>query len=169
MQTALAACRAMGAGNEALITGFAGIQAVEGRLQVVRLAADLTLIDDSYNANPASMKAAIDVLAARPGKRVAVLGSMAELGEASEELHSEIGAYAREKGIDRLLAVGDSGYAAGFGNNTETFQSHEQAIAAILDGRQGHVTVLVKGSRSSAMNRVAEGLQKKVNNTCCSG
>ena len=168
---ALAACRELGATEQQLVHGLSGVQPVKGRLQVLKLTDDFTVIDDSYNANPASMKAALDVLAACPGTRVAVFGAMAELGEGAEALHQEVGAHARAKGIERLLAVGagSEGYARGFGTNAEQVQSHEQAMEAILNGRQGNTTVLVKGSRSSAMDRVVEGIQKKVTNTCCSG
>src|SRR5690554_3781248 len=168
---ALAACRELGATDEQLVAGLSGVQAVKGRLQVLKLADDFTVIDDSYNANPASMKAALDVLAACPGTRMAVFGAKAELGADAEALHQEVGAHARAKGIERLLAVGagSEGYARGFGTNAEQVQSHEQAMEVILNGRQGNTTVLVKGSRSSAMDRVVEGIQKKVTNTCCSG
>lgn len=168
---ALAACRALGATDQQIVDGLAGVQAVKGRLQVLNPAADLTVIDDSYNANPASMIAALNVLAGYPGTRVAVLGAMAELGAEAAELHRQVGAHAHARGIERLLAVGPGAeaYEAGFGTGTEIFQSHEQAVPAIMDGRQGATTVLVKGSRSSAMDRVVEGIQKKVKNTCCSG
>lgn len=168
---AIAACREFGASNEQLLQGLGRVQAVKGRLQVLVPAQGLTLIDDSYNANPASMKAALDVLSEYPGERVAVLGAMAELGPQGDELHRDVGAYAKEKGIERLLVVGSGcgGYVDGFGQDTEQFQAHEQAIDAIFDGRQGTMTVLVKGSRSSAMDLVVEGIQTKVKNTCCSG
>lgn len=131
----------------------------------------MTLIDDSYNANPASMKAALDVLASYPAPRVAVLGAMAELGEHTEELHRQVGEHARACGIEKLMVVGagGNGYGTGFGNETQFFPNHEQAVDAIVAGRNGAMTVLVKGSRSSAMDRVVEGIQKKVKNPCCSG
>ncbi|MFO8142167.1 MAG: UDP-N-acetylmuramoyl-tripeptide--D-alanyl-D-alanine ligase [Marinobacter sp.] len=168
---AMAACRALGATDQQLVDGLRSVQAVKGRLQVLKPAAGFTLIDDSYNANPSSMKAAVDVLAGYPGLRIAVLGAMAELGPDAEALHRGVGAHARAQGIDRLMVVGagGEGYAAGFGSTTEMFQSHDQAVAAIAGGNHKAVTVLVKGSRSSAMDRVVEGIQKKVNNTCCSG
>ncbi|MBE0484917.1 UDP-N-acetylmuramoyl-tripeptide--D-alanyl-D-alanine ligase [Marinobacter sp.] len=168
---ALAAAKALGATGQQVVEGLRRVQAVKGRLQVLRPSDELTLIDDSYNANPLSMKAAIDVLAGYPGPRIAVFGAMAELGQDTEALHREVGDHAREQGIDRLMVVGagGEGYAAGFGSTTEVFQSHDQAVDAIVGGNQGAITVLVKGSRSSAMDRVVEGIQKKVNNTCCSG
>lgn len=168
---ALAAARALGATDQQIIDGLRSVQAVKGRLQVLKPASGFNLIDDSYNANPSSMKAAVDVLAGYPGLRIAVFGAMAELGPDTETLHSEVGAYARAQGIDRLMVVGagGEGYAAGFGTTAEMFQSHDQAVDAIVGGNHQAVTVLVKGSRSSAMDRVVEGIQKKVNNTCCSG
>jgi len=168
---AIVACRELGATDEQLVQGLSGVQAVKGRLLVFEPAPGFTIIDDSYNANPASMKAAIDVLAGYPGQRVAVLGAMAELGGQGDDLHAEIGAHAKEKGIERLLLVGPGcdGYAKGYGQGAEQFQTHEQAVNAIVDGRQGAMVVLAKGSRSSAMDRVVEGMQTKVKNACCSG
>ena len=168
---AVAACRALGAEDDQIVKGLAGLQPVGGRLQVFRLTDELTVIDDSYNANPASMRAALDVLAAYSGQRIAVLGGMGELGEQSALLHREVGAYARDKGIERLLTVGAGarGYAEGFGKQTEQLQSHEQAVAALVDQPTGPMTILVKGSRSSAMDLVVDGIRKKVTSTCCSG
>lgn len=168
---AIAACRALGAEDDQIVRGLAGLQPVGGRLQVFRLTDELTVIDDSYNANPASMRAALDVLATYSGQRIAVLGGMGELGEQSALLHREVGAYVRDKGIERLLTVGAGarGYAEGFGKQTEQLQSHEQAVAALVDQSTGPMTILVKGSRSSAMDLVVDGIRKKVTSTCCSG
>ncbi|MGC8121610.1 UDP-N-acetylmuramoyl-tripeptide--D-alanyl-D-alanine ligase [Marinobacter sp. VGCF2001] len=168
---ALAACRELGATNQQVQSGLRRVQAFKGRLQVLKPASDLTVIDDSYNANPASMRAALDVLATYPSPRVAVLGAMAELGDEAEELHRQVGEYARRAGIEKVMVVGagGSGYSTGFGDETEFFQSHEQAVNAIWAGRKGAVAILVKGSRSSAMDRVVEGIQEKVKNACCSG
>ena len=168
---ALAACRELGATDQQVQSGLMQVQAVKGRLQVLKPAPDLTLIDDSYNANPASMKAALDVLASYPAPRLAVLGAMAELGDEANELHRQVGEHARARGIEKVMVVGagGNGYGTGFGDETEFFPSHEQAVDAIVAGRNGAMTVLVKGSRSSAMDRVVEGIQKKVKNPCCSG
>ncbi len=168
---ALAACRELGATDQQVQSGLMQVEAVKGRLQVLKPAPDLTLIDDSYNANPASMKAALDVLASYPAPRLAVLGAMAELGDEANELHRQVGEHARARGIEKVMVVGagGNGYGTGFGDETEFFPSHEQAVSAIVAGRSGAMTVLVKGSRSSAMDRVVEGIQKKVKNPCCSG
>ncbi|MBD3640873.1 MAG: UDP-N-acetylmuramoyl-tripeptide--D-alanyl-D-alanine ligase [Marinobacter sp.] len=163
---AIAATRELGVTNEQLEQGLAGVRSVKGRLQTLELGRGLTLIDDSYNANPASMKAAVAVLAERAGQRLAVFGAMAELGPDARSLHAEVGAAAKERGIDRLLVVGPGceGYVDGFGSETEQFPTHEAAVNAIVSTLDSETTVLVKGSRSSAMDRVVEGIKEKVNN-----
>ncbi|SHK71931.1 UDP-N-acetylmuramoyl-tripeptide--D-alanyl-D-alanine ligase [Marinobacter antarcticus] len=168
---AIAAARELGATDVAITEGLAKVQPVRGRLQVVNLPGELSVIDDSYNANPASMKAALSVLVKRQGKRVAVFGAMGELGPTALELHKEVGAFASELGIDRLLTVGPGcdGYADGFGETTEMYQTHEEAVQALVCPNEPPMTVLVKGSRSAAMDLVVEGIKNKVNDACCSG
>ena len=168
---AIAATRELDAPDTAIVEGLARVQPVSGRLQMVNLPGKLSVIDDSYNANPASMKAALNVLVKRKGKRVAILGAMGELGPTAHELHREVGAFAFELGIDRLLTVGVGceGYADGFGAATEMYQTHDEAVQAIVRTLEPPMTVLVKGSRSSAMDLVVEGIKNKVNNACCSG
>ena len=171
MLLAIAATRELGASDQAIADGLASVAPVKGRLQVLKLSPELTLIDDSYNANPSSMKAALGVLAGREGQKIAVLGAMAELGAEAGALHREVGECARERGIDRLITVGPGceGYADGFGESTELGLSHEQAVESAVGDKNTPLTVLVKGSRSSAMERVVEGIKEKVNNSCCSG
>ncbi|PPI82635.1 UDP-N-acetylmuramoyl-tripeptide--D-alanyl-D-alanine ligase [Marinobacter maroccanus] len=171
MLLAIAATRELGASDQAIADGLASVAPVKGRLQILKLSPALTLIDDSYNANPSSMKAALGVLAGRQGQKIAVLGAMAELGAEARVLHGEVGECAREQGIDRLITVGPGceGYADGFGASTELGLSHEQAVESAVGEKNTPLTVLVKGSRSSAMERVVEGIKEKVNNSCCSG
>ncbi|TYC59535.1 UDP-N-acetylmuramoyl-tripeptide--D-alanyl-D-alanine ligase [Marinobacter sp. BW6] len=171
MLLAIAATRELGASDQAIVDGLASVAPVKGRLQVLKLSPELTLIDDSYNANPSSMKAALGVLAGREGQKIAVLGAMAELGAEARALHREVGECAREHGIDRLITVGPGceGYADGFGESTELGLGHEQAVELVIRDKNTPLTVLVKGSRSSAMERVVEGIKEKVNNSCCSG
>ena len=166
---AIAACRELGADDAAVTDGLAAVRAVKGRLQVLELANGMTVIDDTYNANPVSVKAALDVLAGHPGGRIAVLGAMAELGPDARAFHREVGEHARVLGIERLITVGAGceGYAEGYGTKTEIYDTHEQAAESVVGA--GQVTVLVKGSRSSAMETVVEGIKNKVDNTCCSG
>ena len=168
---AAAACYALGLAPAQVEQGLAAMVPVRGRLSPTRLNAAMTLIDDSYNANPSSTKAALKVLAGYDGVRIAVLGAMAELGPDSGRLHQDVGAFARELGIEQLLAVGPGceGYGDGFGQSTQVFDSHDKAVEYLLGQGGQPVTVLLKGSRSSAMERVAEGLKNKVTDSCCSG
>ena len=171
MLLAIAATQELGADDRAIVHGLGQVAPVKGRLQVLNLSPELTLIDDSYNANPASMKAALGVLGQRAGQKVAVLGAMAELGPDARALHQDVGEFAREHGIDRMITVGPGceGYADGFGEGTEPCLTHDQAVETVVRAKNTPLTVLVKGSRSSAMDRVVEGIKEKVNNSCCSG
>jgi UDP-N-acetylmuramoyl-tripeptide--D-alanyl-D-alanine ligase len=119
-----------------------------------------TLIDDSYNANPDSVRAAIDVLSAEGGAKVLLLGDMGEVGERGVEFHQEIGHYARERGIDRLLAVGElsSACVAAFGEGARHFATVEALILAAEAELRPRTTMLVKGSRFMRMERVVQAL-----------
>jgi UDP-N-acetylmuramoyl-tripeptide--D-alanyl-D-alanine ligase len=153
---AAAACaHAAGVPAAAIGGGLTAFRPYTGRLQVKQARGGATLIDDTYNANPDSVRAAIDVLASCPGPTVLVLGDMGEVGPQGPAFHREIGAYAREKGVSRLLALGESSVHAveGFGKAGEHFADVETLLRAI-DGR----TVLVKGSRFMRMERVVAGL-----------
>ena len=164
---AIAASRALGAQDRAIVAGLAKLKPVSGRLHIVPLANGSELIDDSYNANPASIKAALKTLAGRPGAHVAVLGAMAELGDASDRLHAEVGRYARELGIGTLLAVGEDAkaYGAGYGSDTVFCKDHATAIMQVQSlCRQKTISVLVKGSRSAAMDVVARALTEEKGN-----
>src|SRR5262249_52402533 len=114
-----------------------------------------TVIDDTYNANPDSVRAAIDILATCPTPTVLVLGDMGEVGEQGAEFHREVGAYARQKKINGLLALGDATRHAveAFGGGGRHFDSVESLVAAV----QGR-SVLVKGSRFMKMERVVAAL-----------
>ncbi|NII09901.1 UDP-N-acetylmuramoyl-tripeptide--D-alanyl-D-alanine ligase [Oleiagrimonas sp. C23AA] len=134
---------------------------VPGRLRSRAMSGGWTLIDDSYNANPASTNAAIDTLALAGGERYLVLGDMAELGPNAEALHAEVGARARERGLQRLYATGPLSAAAvrAFGEGARHFDSREALLAALHADLHAGVTCLVKGSRSSAMDRVVSALE----------
>ncbi|NGR09731.1 bifunctional UDP-N-acetylmuramoyl-L-alanyl-D-glutamate--2,6-diaminopimelate ligase MurE/UDP-N-acetylmuramoyl-tripeptide--D-alanyl-D-alanine ligase MurF [bacterium SGD-2] len=156
---AAAACAvAAGAPLEAIVSGLEAFHPVSGRLQVHTLPDGHQLIDDSYNANPDSVRAAIDVLAGLPGRRTLVLGTMGEIGANVAAMHAEVGAYARERGIDTLLTYGEDAAhaAAAFGEGAQSFDDIAALLEALAQGEPGHV--LVKGSRSMRMERVIEGL-----------
>ncbi|MDR2220271.1 MAG: UDP-N-acetylmuramoyl-tripeptide--D-alanyl-D-alanine ligase [Methylobacillus sp.] len=140
--------------------GLAHFDGVKGRLQRNTGKHGAVIIDDTYNANPASMRAAIRVLAACSGKRILVLGDMAELGAESAAMHGEIGAYAKAAGLDTLFVLGDLGreMVTGFGNGATHFDMIESLIGALEKQLSADVTVLVKGSRFMRMERVVNAL-----------
>lgn len=161
---AAAACAlAAGAPLDAIAGGLEAFNPVAGRMQLHTLPDGHQLIDDSYNANPDSVRAAIDVLAGLPGRRTLVLGTMGEIGDNSPAMHAEVGAYARERGIDMLLTFGsDAAHAAhAFGGGAQPFDDIPSLIAVLADQPPGHV--LVKGSRSTRMERVIEGIAPALN------
>ncbi|MEO7251848.1 MAG: UDP-N-acetylmuramoyl-tripeptide--D-alanyl-D-alanine ligase [Arenimonas sp.] len=156
---------AAGAGFDAVVEGLHGAEPVKGRQIARRLANGAVLIDDSYNANPGSVAAAIATLARGDGEAWLVLGDMAELGEGAAQLHADIGAQAKRAGLARLWTVGQlSGVASqAFGDGGKHFQSQQALIDALHDSVRRHsrpetLSVLVKGSRSSAMDRVFSAL-----------
>jgi len=162
-RNALAACAAAFALEVPIVAmqeGLEGFTGVPGRLQRRRAAAGCWVIDDSYNANPESMKAAIRVLAAQPGRRVMVMGDMGELGRESAALHAEVGAFAREAGVQVLLALGaDSREAVrAFGGGARAFDDVQALIGEARAECANGATVLVKGSRFMQMERVADAL-----------
>lgn len=140
--------------------GLQQASGVTGRLQRQVMPGGWTLIDDSYNANPSSMAAAIDTLLLATGERWLVLGDMAELGPNARALHAQVGQHARECGIERLFAIGELGEAtvAAFGEHGEHFLDKVTLITALRAQLHGGVTCLVKGSRSAAMEQVVHAL-----------
>lgn len=151
---------AVGVDLHAIKHGLETVQAVAGRMQVKTGVAGACVIDDTYNANPASVRAAIDALAGMEGKKILVLGSMAELGEFSVSLHDEIGAYADQRGIDVLLATGEATQdcVKSFGEAARWFADKTSLIQACIDAATSETIFLVKGSRSATMENVVEKL-----------
>jgi UDP-N-acetylmuramoyl-tripeptide--D-alanyl-D-alanine ligase len=140
--------------------GLESLQPVDGRLRSMRSSQGVVVIDDCYNANPGSVRAAIDMLAACPGRRTLVLGAMLELGVNSSALHREVGEYARGAGIDQLWGVGPELEMCvnAFGANGRFFEDRAAAVSA-LQGQFGPGdTVLVKGSRGAGMEKVLRAL-----------
>lgn len=160
-----AACALVaGAELKYVITGLEAFVPVVSRLQKLEGLWGGTLIDDTYNANPASVKAAIDVLAKYPGKRFLVMGDMAELGQESHDSHAEVGAYARNNAIDVLLTCGlDSSISSDvFGKLSKHFTDKRVLADYLLEELQVDDVVLIKGSRSAALEEVVGLLKKKV-------
>jgi UDP-N-acetylmuramoyl-tripeptide--D-alanyl-D-alanine ligase len=157
---AAAACAlAAGVPPEAIARGLAAFRPVAGRSQpraITLHGSTVTLVDDTYNANPDSMIAAIDVLAGLPAPRWLLLGDMGEVGERGPEFHAEIGAYARRRGIDTVWAAGAQSAHA---QATRHFADVPALIAALAQAPQA-ASVLVKGSRFMAMERVVKALEE---------
>ncbi|MDQ3056252.1 MAG: UDP-N-acetylmuramoyl-tripeptide--D-alanyl-D-alanine ligase [Pseudomonadota bacterium] len=150
----------LGVSLDAVATGLEAARPVAGRLIRHRLGNGAQLIDDSYNANPGSLNAAIDLLGSGGGEAWLVLGDMRELGVDGEALHAEAGRRAKVAGIARLYALGtlSAAAAAAFGAGARTFDSHDALASALRDDLPPNVRVLVKGSRGSAMDRIVKAL-----------
>jgi UDP-N-acetylmuramoyl-tripeptide--D-alanyl-D-alanine ligase len=151
---------AVGVPLETIRAGLEAASPVAGRSARRAHASGALIIDDTYNANPASFAAAIETLAACAGFRILVVGDMRELGKDAEQLHAEVGALALARGIDRLYAVGDLSRASvqAFGGQARHFPSQSALIEALRAEMATGKTLLVKGSRGSAMDRVVTAL-----------
>ena len=143
-----------------IAAGLERFQAVGHRADVEETGF-LTMIDDSYNANPDSVKCGLDSLLKLPGRHVALLGDMREMGENALRLHREVGLYAREKGVDLLCSCGDlaRGFTEGAGGNARHFDSREELIAALPTLLKRGDAVLVKASRAMRFEEVAEAVK----------
>jgi len=167
VRNALAAIAcALGAGIpvDAIVRGLEAFAPVSGRLQRKQAVSGATIIDDTYNANPDSVRAAIDVLAQYPSPRILVLGDMGEVGTQGPEFHQEIGAYAASRGIDTVLATGDlARHMAASG--AQHYEQFDELLAALDQklGSKSDATVLVKGSRFMKMERVVQHLIASTN------
>jgi UDP-N-acetylmuramoyl-tripeptide--D-alanyl-D-alanine ligase len=157
---AAAAATAAGATLDHVAAGLGAMQPVGGRLRPTRTKHGARLLDDSYNANPSSMQAGIDVLTSVPGEAWFVMGDMGELGDAARSSHVHIGRYAREHGVRRLFATGPLSTLAveAFGAGATWFPDTEALARAVDAELTPAVTLLVKGSRSNRLERVVAHL-----------
>jgi UDP-N-acetylmuramoyl-tripeptide--D-alanyl-D-alanine ligase len=156
---AVACAFAAGIDQDAIVRGLEAFAPVGGRLQRKQALCGATVIDDSYNANPDSVRAAIDVLAQAAAPRILVLGDMGEVGTQGQQFHEEIGAYAKSRGIETVLATGElARYLAASG--ARHFEQFDELLAALDSqlGSNSDATVLVKGSRFMKMERVVQHL-----------
>jgi UDP-N-acetylmuramoyl-tripeptide--D-alanyl-D-alanine ligase len=156
---AAAAATAAGARLEHVAAGLGDVRSVPGRLQFKTTTHGAWLIDDSYNANPSSVRAGIEVLAGLDGRKWLVLGDMAELGEFAAGSHAEIGAFARDRGIERLFSLGSLAALAveAFGRGGQSF-SDVETLTDALRAATPDVRMLVKGSRVNRLERVVNAL-----------
>jgi UDP-N-acetylmuramoyl-tripeptide--D-alanyl-D-alanine ligase len=157
---AAAAASAAGASLEDIALGLGDFRAVSGRLQLKAGPRGSWIIDDSYNANPSSVRAALEVLRSLAGVTWLVFGDMAELGESSQDSHAHIGSYARDCGIKRLFAVGplSSRAVETFGSGGEWFADADSLTRRLQAELAPGVTVLIKGSRINRLERVVQAL-----------
>ena len=155
---ASAAATALNLTPVAIAAGLARFGGAKGRLQKKRALNGATLIDDTYNANPDSMRAAIDVLAALGTRKLFVIGDMGELGADAPAMHAQIGEYARAQGVTTLYALGElsAQTVQAFGAGARHFDSIEELIAQIRSELSSDMTMLVKGSRFMRMERVVQ-------------
>jgi UDP-N-acetylmuramoyl-tripeptide--D-alanyl-D-alanine ligase len=156
---AAAAC-AVGIELDEIVAGLAATKSVAGRLELKPAIKGAFLVDDSYNANPSSLKAGLDAFRTFSGTRWLVLGEMRELGDSADELHAEVGRYARQAGIDRLFAVGERSRFAvnAFGPGAQWFANLDALLAEVSMSLTRGVAVLIKGSRANRLERVAAAL-----------
>ncbi|MBK7423040.1 MAG: UDP-N-acetylmuramoyl-tripeptide--D-alanyl-D-alanine ligase [Propionivibrio sp.] len=140
--------------------GLSAFRGIKGRLQRRDGLNGSIVLDDTYNANPDSVRAGIDVLAATVGKKILVLGDMGEIGDMTGQFHDEVGGYAKSQGVDRLLALGDSSALAAhnFGAGGRHFKKIEDLIGSLIGELTPETTVLIKGSRFMRMERVSDAV-----------
>jgi UDP-N-acetylmuramoyl-tripeptide--D-alanyl-D-alanine ligase len=157
---ATACACALGISGEAVAAGLNAAEPVKGRMQLKPGINGARIFDDTYNANPGSLKAALEVLSACPGQRWLLLGDMGELGKEAEEFHSKAGIMARAYGVERVYATGEltRHTIAAFGREGKHFSSTTALAASIGSALNKDVTLLVKGSRSMQMERVVKAL-----------
>jgi len=157
---AAAAATAAGVGLSAIARGLAAFHPVQGRLQRASSTRGAMVLDDTYNANPDSVIAALEVLARAAGRKYLVLGEMGEVGASGAEFHAEIGRHARALGVDRLFLLGESctHAAAAFGAGARHYGDIDALLAELEPCLGQDVTVLVKGSRFMRMERVVQAL-----------
>ncbi|MDR0529749.1 MAG: UDP-N-acetylmuramoyl-tripeptide--D-alanyl-D-alanine ligase [Zoogloeaceae bacterium] len=158
---AAAAAFAAGVKKESVVSGLERFSGVRGRLEQHRLSRGVLLLDDTYNANPDSVRAGIDVLAAHDGEKILALGDMGEIGGNRAQYHREIGLYAKTAGIGHLYTLGEASREAAraFGKGAEIFTEPDTLALRILENAPRGAAVLVKGSRFMRMERVAAFLR----------
>ncbi|MFO7541909.1 MAG: UDP-N-acetylmuramoyl-tripeptide--D-alanyl-D-alanine ligase [Thiobacillus sp.] len=159
---AAAAAFALDVSNNSIVAGLSGFPGVKGRLQTKAALHGSTFIDDTYNANPDSVKAALAVLQNHPGKKVLVLGDMGELGADAAAMHAEIGRAAHAAGVDRLLCLGEltKETVVAFGPGAMHFERIQELLAELENTLAGDTVVLVKGSRFMQMERVVQSFME---------
>lgn len=157
---AIAVAEALEIKHEYIMQALNEFTSVKGRLEFYRVTDKLTVIDDTYNANPASLSAGIDVLNELPGKHWLVLGDMGELGNEARRVHFDAGMKARTSGVTRLLTIGEASQHAAdaFGENAQIFTDKDELVSYIKKHQSDELGILVKGSRFMHMEQIVKSL-----------
>ena len=157
---AISIAEALDVSKEKIVKALNGFKSVKGRLNIQQVNEGLRVIDDTYNANPASLAAGINVLNGMSGEHWLVLGDMGELGGDEERFHFDAGMNARESGVDKLLAVGESSKHAvdAFGENAKFFESKNELVSYIKQHKLEELTILIKGSRFMRMEQIVDSI-----------
>lgn len=165
---ASAAAVALGIAPEHIVAGLQAYAGTERRLALVKGLNGAWIIDDSYNANPVSMRAAIEVLAGVEGEKILIMGDMLNLGPDSDQFHQEMGSLARARGIHRFLGIGSSTALAAkaFGDGAQYFSDKAALISALKPLLQDTSVVLVKGSLSMGMAEISDALMVRKEGVC---
>jgi UDP-N-acetylmuramoyl-tripeptide--D-alanyl-D-alanine ligase len=156
-----AACAiSLGIALSTIKQGLESISAVKGRLQIKSGLKQCRIIDDTYNANPASLDAALKVLQKFPGRHWLVIGDMGELGDDAEALHAQAGELSKASGVERLYALGELSRASAesFGEGAQHINDHEQLVELLSKEVAADVTILIKGSRAMGMESLVDAL-----------
>jgi UDP-N-acetylmuramoyl-tripeptide--D-alanyl-D-alanine ligase len=146
---------------ENIIAGLMRFQGVKGRMNLMIGVHQAHIIDDTYNANLASVQAGLDYLAGRTGEKILVIGDLAELGDYTAQQHQELGKIAKSLGIDQLLALGQSTpwAVSAFGPGAQHFPSSDHLVTYLKENLHPNAHVLVKGSRSAKMEEIVEKIR----------
>ena len=165
---AVAVACELGVSHDAVTAGLAAVCAGSGRGEIHALANGCRLVDDSYNANPLAVGAAIEVLADESGRRRLVLGAMLELGVDSDDLHREVGAIARDKGVEELWVVGSAAAPAlaGFGHERARYFASNAELLAFAPRATGADVILIKGSRATQLEQIVAAWTGRGANPC---
>ena len=157
---AIAAAQGLGVSDESILRGLAEVQPVAGRLAPRVAQTGARVVDDSYNANPDSVRMAVEVLCQAPGRRLLVLGDLGELGPEAGRLHGELGIFASDRGVDMVFTCGvlSEATARAFGTGGCHFETQEALLETLRELLRAEDTVLVKGSRAAAMEKVVAAL-----------
>lgn len=159
---------ALGLEHDKILAGLAALSPVDGRGKTLHLDRGIRLVDDSYNASPSSVRAAISVLGSTPAPRTAVLGDMLELGDGAVDYHREVGRHLADCGVDRLLSVGS--LARHFGDVSDIQTEHFSDVNALIARKPefaANETILVKGSRGVQLDQFVDSLSASVGVAQC--